>query len=92
MNKKDIARESKKIKKNARLQVTKCGRGYNAYIVSSKRQLKDTENEKTLGFITEPMTQAQVYEWLDKIENAKPVFKRKPVDPKVKRIKALFGK
>ena len=71
MNKREIAKETKRITSpNARLQVTKRlhGLGYNAYLTYNNEYFKDDKDEKTIGFIDQPMSIAQVLEWLDNID------------------------
>ena len=68
MNKREIAKETKKLanNENARLQVTKRlhGLGYNTYLTYGNDYFKEDEDERTLGFIDHPMSIAQVLEWL----------------------------
>ena len=65
MNKRELARETKRITSpNARLQVTKCGRGYNAYLTYQNEWFQDDPDEKTIGFINSAMTLKQVNAWL----------------------------
>lgn len=66
MNKRDLARETKRVagNPNARLQVTKCGRGYNAYLTYNNEYFQDYPEEKTIGFIYNPMTLKQLNVWL----------------------------
>ena len=66
MNKRELAKETKRIGANpdARLQVAKCGRGYNAYLTYKNEWFADDPDEKTIGFICQPMTLAQVTRWL----------------------------
>ena len=96
MDKKEIARETKKLKKNQRLQVTRAGRGYQAYLLRGNKQVKLPEGEQVLGVIEGSMTIAQVTEWLaekeKKEKNETPVVKKETPAEKVKRIKALFKK
>ena len=69
MNKRDIARESKKLanNENARLQVTrnKNGKGFNTYLTYQNEWFQDSADEETIGFIDYPMTLKQVNEWLE---------------------------
>ena len=65
----ELARETKRVagNPNARLQVTECGRGYNAYLTYTNEYFQDYPEERTIGFITHPMTIKQTREWvLDK--------------------------
>ena len=65
MNKRELARETKRITSpNARLQGTKCGRGYNAYLTYQNEWFQDDPDEKTIGFINSAMTLTQVNAWL----------------------------
>lgn len=70
MTKRELAKETKQLanNENARLQVTKCGRGYNAYLTYTNEYFQDDADEKTLGFINHPMTLKQVTEWLYDVE------------------------
>lgn len=70
-SKRELAKASKQINNNPnlRIQVTqrtwgKANRGYNIYRVYGNEWFQDDANEKTIGFITEPMTLAQINEWL----------------------------
>lgn len=68
MNKRELARETKQIGNNPNLRIQvaerKNGKGFNTYRVYGNEYFKDDADEKTIGFISEPMTQAQVNEWL----------------------------
>jgi len=65
MTQRELARETKRITSpNARLQVTECGRGYNAYLTYTNEWFQDAEDERTIGFIDHPMTIKQVHEWI----------------------------
>ena len=66
MTKRELARETKRLagNPNARLQVTEYGRGYNAYLTYTNEWFQDDPDERTIGFITEPMTNKQVNEWI----------------------------
>ena len=93
MDKKEIARESKKLKKNHKLIVTRVGRGYWAYLVRGSKPVQVPDNERIMGVIDGPMTVAQVTEWLAGVENKKKKnFFRREESEKVKRIRAMFGK
>lgn len=70
-SKRELAKASKQINNNPnlRIQVTqrtwgKANRGYNIYRVYGNEWFQDDADEKTIGFITEPMTLAQINEWL----------------------------
>ena len=67
-SKADIARESRRLANNpnARLQVTQKlkGRGFNAYMTYRNEWFKDDADEKTIGFIDEPLTLKEVNRWL----------------------------
>lgn len=70
-SKRDLAKASKEINNNPnmKIQVTqrtwgKANRGYNTYRVYGNEYFKDDADEETIGFITEPMTLAQINEWL----------------------------
>ena len=67
MNKRDIARETKRLSnnENARLQITKRKNGgYNAYLAYGNNWYIDDADENTIGFIYQPMTIKGVSEWL----------------------------
>lgn len=65
MNKRELAKETKRITSpNSRLQVTKCGRGYNAYLTYKNEWFQDNPDEKTIGFIYQQMSLAKVTRWL----------------------------
>ena len=66
MNKRELARETKRLSHNpnSRLQVAKCGRGYNAYLTYTNEYFQDAKGEKSIGFIYFPMTVKQLNEWL----------------------------
>ena len=71
MNKRELARESKQIRNNPhmRIQVAeKVGGGFNTYRVYDNDWFDDNEDENTIGFIDEPMTIAQVGEWLESLK------------------------
>lgn len=67
-SKRELARETKQISNNPNLRIQvaerKNGKGFNTYRVYGNEYFKDDADEKTIGFISEPMTQAQVNEWL----------------------------
>jgi len=65
MNKRELARETKRITSpNAQLQVTKAGRSYRAYLTYTNEWFKDDPDERTIGFISCPLTVKQVSNWL----------------------------
>ena len=73
MNKRELARETKQISNNPNLRIQvaerKNGKGFNTYRVYGNDYFQDDADEKTIGFISEPMTQAQVNEWLTDHKN-----------------------
>ena len=69
----ELAKATKELRnnENMRLQVTKAGRSYRTYRCYGNDWFQDNADEKTLGFITYPMTVAQVREWLsDEMQRA----------------------
>ena len=65
MTTRELARETKRISSpDARLQVTECGRGYNAYLAYGNDYYQDAPDERTIGFIYKPMTIKETREWL----------------------------
>lgn len=65
MNKRELARETKKLANNpnARLQVTQTQKGFRAYTVYGNERFQDDADEVTVGFIREPMTLKQLETW-----------------------------
>ena len=66
-SKTDIARESKRLvnNPNARLQITQKlkGRGFNIYMTYDNEWFEDGADERTVGFIHEPLTVKEVNQW-----------------------------
>lgn len=65
MNKRELARETKKLANNpnARLQVTQTKRGFRAYTVYGNEHFEDDADEVTIGFIHQPLTLKELGQW-----------------------------
>ena len=64
----ELAKASKEINNNSNLRIQVAeredGKGFNTYRCYGNEYFQDAKDEKTIGFITEPMTLAQTEEWL----------------------------
>ena len=65
----ELAKASKEINNNSNLRIQVAERedrkGYNTYRCYGNEYFQDSHDEKTIGFITEPMTLKQIDGWLE---------------------------